>query len=298
MPFSAERARASVADDSLARSRTEGQVSTMPAFEIEIEGHVATLWLANPDRRNAMGPDFFAELPAVVEKLDADPEVRAVVLAARGPHFSTGLDLTRMAGELGAAFTQGGLAGDRLAFLRKVHELRRGFDAIPKSNKPFVAAIHGLCIGGGLDLVAACDVRVASTTAKLGIRETKIAIVADMGSLQRLEGVIGRGHLRELAFTGADIDAARALRIGLVNDVAESDERALAMARAVASEIAKNSPLVVQGVKEVLHFGETHGEKAGIDFVATRNAAFLASEDLREAMSAFVEKRIPDYKGK
>jgi len=270
----------------------------MPAFEIETDGHVATLWLANPDRRNAMGPDFFVELPLVVEKLDADANVRAVVLAAKGPHFSTGLDLTRMAAELGVGFVQGGLAADRLALLKKVHELRRGFDAIGKSNKPFVAAIHGLCIGGGLDLISACDIRIASATAKMGVRETKIAIVADMGSLQRLEGIIGRGHLRELAFTGKDIDATRAQRIGLVNDVAETDERALAMARAVAQEIAANSPLVVQGVKEVLRFGETHGEKAGIDFVATWNAAHLASEDLREAMAAFFEKRPPVFQGK
>ncbi len=267
-------------------------------FEIETVDHVATLWLSNPERRNAMGPEFWAELPSTIARLDADSAVRAVVLAAKGPHFSTGLDLVRMASELGPALLDGGLAAERVALFKKIHAMRSGFDAITKSNKPFVAAIHGYCIGGGLDMIASCDVRVASATARFSLRETKIAIVADMGSLQRLEGIVPRGHLRELAFTGKDIDAERALRIGLVNDVLATDEAALDAARAIAREIADNPPLVVQGTKEVLRVTAKHGEEAGLSFVAAWNAAHLASEDLREAMSSFMEKRKPTYKGR
>jgi enoyl-CoA hydratase len=270
----------------------------MPAFSLEKDGHVTTLWLDNADRRNAMGPDFFADLPRVVAEVDADPEVRAVVLAAKGPHFSTGLDLMKMAGDLGPALLDGGLAKERYDLFRKIAEMRKGFDAIGASNKPFVAAIHGLCIGGGLDLVAACDVRVAAASAKLGIRETKIAIVADMGSLQRLEKIVGRGHLRELALTGRDIDAERALRIGLVNDVLPDEAAALAAARSIAREIAANAPLVVQGTKEVLRYSGRVGEDAGLEYAALWNAAHLASHDLREAMGAFVEKRKPTFSGK
>jgi enoyl-CoA hydratase len=270
----------------------------MPPFEIEKDEHVATLWLSNPERRNAMGPEFWAELPAAIAKLDGDEDVRAVVLAARGPHFSTGLDLVRMASELGPALLDGGLARERLALLKKVHAMRSGFDAILASNKPFVAAIHGWCIGGGLDLVAACDVRLASATARFSLRETKIAIVADMGSLQRLEGIIPRGHLRELAFTGKDIDAERARQVGLVNDVLPTDDACLESARAMAREIADNAPLVVQGTKEVLRITHEHGERAGLSYVAAWNAAHLASEDLREAMASFMEKRKPVYRGR
>ncbi len=270
----------------------------MAAFEIETHEHVATLWLANPERRNAMGPEFWAELPGAIAKLDTDDAVRAIVIAAKGPHFSTGLDLVRMSGELGPALLSGGLASERLALLKKIHWMRSGFDAIVASNKPFVAAVHGDCIGGGLDLIASCDVRVASATARFSLRETKIAIVADMGSLQRLEGIIPRGHLRELAFTGKDIDAQRALRIGLVNDVFSTDDEALAAARELANEIAENSPLVVQGTKEVLRITARHGEEAGLAYVATWNAAHLASEDLREAMTSFMEKRKPVYQGR
>lgn len=270
----------------------------MAAFSIEKHAHVATLWLDNPDRRNAMGPDFFAELPGVVADLDADPAVRAVVLAAKGPHFSTGLDLMRMASELGPALLEGGLASERYDLFRKIGVMRRGFDAVTASNKPFVAAIQGMCIGGGLDLVAACDVRVAATGARFGVRETKIAIVADMGSLQRLAPIVGRGHLRELALTGKDIDAERALRIGLVNDVYPDADAALAAARALAAEMSENAPLVVQGTKEVLRASAKNGEDAGLEFAALWNAAHLASLDLREALAAFVERRKPTFTGK
>jgi enoyl-CoA hydratase len=179
----------------------------------------------------------------------------------------------------------------------KVNAMRAGFDAIEASRLPFVAAVHGACIGGGLDLIAACDVRLAASSARFSLRETRIAIVADMGSLQRLGRVIGAGHLRELAYTGKDIDAARALRIGLVNDVHESDVAVLAAARALADEIARNSPLAVRGTKEVLRVTEKHGVEAGLQFVAAWNAAHLASADLLEAFSAFTEKRPASFRG-
>lgn len=265
-------------------------------FEITTDANVATLFLSNPDRRNAMGPAFWAELPGVIEKLDADADVRAVVVAARGPHFTVGLDLMAMGGELGPLLS-GGLARDRMKLFDMIGRMRRGFDAMAASRKPFVAAVHGACIGGGLDMIAACDVRLCAKDSRFSLRETKIAIVADMGSLQRLRGVIPEGHLRELAFTGKDIDAARAERIGLVNDVIGSPEETLAAARALAADIASNSPLAVQGTKEVLAMTERHGTEAGLRYVAAWNAAHLASADLAEAMSAFAEKRPPKFRG-
>jgi enoyl-CoA hydratase len=270
----------------------------MNVFEIEREAHVATLWLKKPERKNAMGPDFFTELPQAIAELDRDANVRAVVLAARGSDFSTGLDLMQMAGDLGTVLTEGGLASERLQLFNKINEMRAGFDAIVRSNKPFIAAIQGRCLGGGLDLISACDIRVASKTARISLRETKIAIIADMGSLQRLEAIIGRGALREMAFTGKDIDVDHARSIGLANHVAEDDASALTLARSIASEIAANAPLVVQGTKEVLRFSARVDEELGLRYVAAWNSAHLASEDLREALSAFVEKRAPSFKGR
>jgi enoyl-CoA hydratase len=160
-----------------------------------------------------------------------------------------------------------------------------------------IAAIQGWCIGGGLDLASACDIRLASSDAKISLREVKVAMVADIGSIQRLPRIIGEGHTRELAYTGRDIDAARALRIGLVNDVYDSHEDLLREARALARNIADNPPLVVQGAKQVIDYCADKSLADGLRYVAVWNAAFLQSQDLGEAMAAFVEKRPAKFRG-
>jgi len=264
-----------------------------------MDGAVAQVTLLGPGKGNAMGPDLFAELPAVFGALDADPSVRAVVLTGSGQHFCYGLDLATMAGELTRLGTEdGGLAGARTAMLRHVRALQRAIDAVAECRKPIAAAISGWCVGGGVDLAAACDVRYASGDARFSVREVRVAIVADLGSLQRLPAIIGDGHLRELALTGRDIDAARAERIGLVNDVLPDQTAAVARAHAFADEVAANPPLVVQGVKEVLDAGRAAGIDAGLRYVAAWNAAFLPSHDLNEAMTAFLERRPPRYEGR
>lgn len=268
-------------------------------FETERDGHVATLWLANPAKRNAMGTAFWEDLPAVMAELGDDPEVRAIVIAARGPVFTAGLDLAEMgpslAGEGGAS--SGGAAA-RQAMWRAIRRLQASITAVADCAKPVIAAIHGPCIGGGVDLVTACDIRLASRDAYFSVRETRIAIVADVGTLQRLPGIVGRGLAYELALTGDDVPADRAREIGLVNAVYPDAERTIAAARDLAARIAANSPLAVQGTKRVLRYCEGKSVADGLEFVATWNAAFLASDDLREAMAAFFEKRPPRYTGR
>ena len=182
---------------------------------IEVDGHVATLWLDRPEKRNAMGLAFWADLPVAMAALGADPDVRAVVLAAKGPHFSVGLDLTALADIAGG----GGAGGDgpkpsvaaRAARQRsEIIRLQASITAVADCPMPVIAAVQGWCIGGGVDLIAACDIRLASAEAQFSVREAKIAIVADVGSLQRLPAIIGKGHLAELAYTGKDISAERA----------------------------------------------------------------------------------------
>jgi enoyl-CoA hydratase len=164
--------------------------------------------------------------------------------------------------------------------------------------KPVIAAVHGACIGGGVDLITACDIRLASADAYFSVRETKIAIVADVGTLQRLPRLIGRGHVAELAFTGKDVAAGRAERIGLVNEVLPDAGAVQEAARAMAAEIAANSPLAVMGTKAVLAACADRSVDEGLDYVAVWNAAFLASDDLTEAMGAFLEKRPPAFTGR
>jgi enoyl-CoA hydratase len=266
-------------------------------FEIERAAGVSTLWLANPARRNAMGPPFWDELPRAMAELTDDPETRAVVLAARGPHFTVGLDLAGMGGSLAGTEPTSGAAA-RMRTLHEIGRLQRSITAVADCPKPVLAAIHGWCIGGGIDLITACDVRVASTDAKFSVRETRIAIVADVGTLQRLPGIVGRGIAAELCLTGDDFDAERARSIGLVNAVHRDAATTVAAAQDMAARIAANSPLAVQGTKRVLRYCEGKSVEDGLAFVATWNAAFIQSDDLGEAMAAFFEKRPPRFTGR
>ena len=276
---------------------------------VERNGSVATVWLDRPEARNAMGMAFFEQLPRAMAEVSEDRQVRAVVVAARGPHFSVGLDLKAMGQILtgpasdaddgpqgaGAPASAGARAmASRPGILR----LQRSISSVADCPKPVVAAVHGYCIGGGINLVSACDIRLASADAKFSVRETRVAIVCDLGALQRLPRIIGVGHVAELAYTGKDIDAERARQMGLVNDVLPDAEAVVKAAHDMASEIAANSPLAVQGTKAVLRASEGRSVAEGLDYVATWNAGFLQSEDLVEAMTAFMEKRPPQFRGR
>ncbi|MFC8934066.1 crotonase/enoyl-CoA hydratase family protein [Rhodococcus sp. NPDC057135] len=267
------------------------------AFTVEREDNIAQVTLIGPSKGNAMGPDFWSELPEIFADLDADPEVRAIVIAGSGKHFSFGLDLPAMSGEFGAVLADKAQAGPRTKFHDMIKRMQSGINAVADCRKPVVAAVQGWCIGGGVDLITAADIRYASADAKFSIREVKVAIVADMGSLARLPAIIGDGHLRELALTGKDIDAARAEKIGLVNDVFEDADAVLAAARETAKEIALNPPLVVHGIKDVLDHTRSASVNDSLRYVAAWNAAFLPSQDLTEAITAVFQKRPPVFQG-
>jgi enoyl-CoA hydratase len=268
------------------------------AFTVRIADHIAEVTLIGPGKHNAMGPDFWQELPVLFAELDADPEVRAVVLAGSGRNFSVGLDLAAINPVFDAVLADRSLAAQRTDFHNKLIRMQRAMTAVAECHKPVVAAVHGVCFGGGVDLIAAADIRYASADAKFSVREVKVAIVADAGSLHRLPAIIGDGHLRELAFTGKEITAARAEKIGLVNDVLPDAASALRQARATAREIAANPPLVVHGVKDVLGRERAGAVADGLKYVAAWNSAFLPSEDLTEALEAVSEGRQPRFKGR
>jgi enoyl-CoA hydratase len=272
-------------------------IAGLVALKVDRTGSVAEVTLLGPSKGNAMGPDFWRELPLVFAALDADPEVHAIVVTGSGGNFSYGLDLPAMMSGWAPLLSGDALAGPRTAFLKDVRRLQDAVTAVAECRTPVIAAVSGWCIGGGVDLISAADIRLASADAKFSVREVKVAIVADLGSLQRLAGIIGEGHLRELALTGKDIDAARAEKIGLVNDVHPDQDAVLAAARTLAEEIAENSSLVTQGVKEVLALNTERQVADGLRYVSTWNAAFLASKDLNEAVQAFMERRKPEFKG-
>lgn len=268
----------------------------------EVDHHVATLWLDRPEKRNAMGPAFWADLPLAMAAVAKTPDIRAVVIAARGPHFSVGLDLMAMSGPLTGAGGGGESGPPSSAAVAKrmlptIRSMQASITAVADCPVPVIAAIQGYCIGGGVDLIAACDIRLAAEDAIFSVREAKVAIVADIGSLQRLPHIIGKGNLAELAYTAKDIDVNRATNMGLVNSIHADAEATVAAAREMAAEIAANSPLAVQGTKEVLAFSEGKTVAEGLEWVALWNAGFLNSNDLVEAMGAFMEKRPGNYTG-
>jgi enoyl-CoA hydratase len=269
---------------------------------VERDGHVAVVWLDNAARRNAMGPAFWTDLPRVVEALGDDADVRAVVVAARGPHFSTGLDLASFGELLGGDGPRGDGAAPSPAVQRhrthrQIRAMQAAITAVADCPVPTVAAVHGACLGGGIDLITACDIRLASADAVFSVRETRIAIVADLGTLQRLPGIVGRGQAAELVYTGRDTSAEQAQVLGLVNAVHPDVDALHAAARALAHEIAANPPLAVRGSKAVMTAPDRPGVAEGLERVALWNSAFLPSHDLHEALAAFMEKRPPEFTG-
>jgi enoyl-CoA hydratase len=270
---------------------------TYESVTIETKDHVAQVTLVGPGKGNAMGPAFWSEMPEVFATLDADRDVRAIVITGSGKNFSYGLDLPAMGGTFAPMMAEGALAGPRAEFHAELRRMQNAISAVADCRTPTIASVQGWCIGGGVDLISAVDIRYASADAKFSVREVRLAIVADVGSLARLPLILNDGHLRELALTGRDIDAARAEKIGLVNDVFEDADKALAAAHATAAEIAANSPLTVHGVKDVLDQRRISAVSESLRYVAAWNSAFLPSKDLTEGISATFAKRAPQFTG-
>lgn len=267
------------------------------SLELTIDGAIARVVINRPKKLNAMGPAFWDALVPTFQAIDDNLDVRVALITAEGRAFSAGLDLVAMMPQIPAptAAPNGARTRKLHAFIRR---LQAGFTAIERCRVPVIAAIHGRCLGGGIDMISACDVRLASADATFSVRETKMAIVADVGTLQRLPAIIGQGHTRELVFTGRDIDAAYAERIGLVNRVLPDRAALLADAEAVAAEIAANAPLAVQGAKHVLNEATRAEIDRGLEYVATYNTGHLFTQDLGVAMAAFVSKQTPEYGGR
>ncbi|MBT8368212.1 MAG: crotonase/enoyl-CoA hydratase family protein [Deltaproteobacteria bacterium] len=268
-------------------------MSNSNQFKVEQEEHVAWLTLNRPAKRNVMGTAFFQELYEHLENFDQDPAVRVVVIKADGKSFTAGTDLNEA-----ASLLSGEGADQRENTRIKILALQSGLTSIEKCRKPVIAAIHSHCIGGGVDLISACDIRLATQDAVFSIRETRMGIIADLGTLQRLPYIIGHGWFRELALTGRDFNADEALQMGLITRICEDCNTLYAEAKKLATRIAECPPLTVQGTKDVILYSRDHGIDSGLNYVAQKNTAALPSEDVVEAVTAFMEKRKPQFKGK
>ncbi|MDZ5603881.1 crotonase/enoyl-CoA hydratase family protein [Pseudomonas sp. RP23018S] len=263
------------------------------AFKVELTDHIAHVQINRPEKANAMDAAFWTEIIEIFQWIDDTDAVRAVVISGAGRHFSAGIDLALLAS---VASQLGKDVGRNARQLRRtILRMQASFNAVDQCRKPVLAAIHGYCIGGAIDLVSACDMRYCSSDAQFSIKEIDMGMAADVGTLQRLPRIIGDGLLRELAYTGRWVDAEEAQRIGLVNRVYAEPQTLLEGVFAIAREIAGKSPLAVAGTKAMLGYMRDHRVDDGLDYIATWNAAMLQSEDLRIAMAAHMSKQAPTF---
>jgi enoyl-CoA hydratase/carnithine racemase len=265
----------------------------MTRIEIGREGSVAHVELAREDKLNAMDGEMFGAIGEAFRSLGADPSVRAILLSGRGRHFSAGLDL-QYAGSQFPPTDDPGRATE--ARLRHIQWLQDCFSAAEEARAPVIAAVHGGCIGAGVDLATACDIRLASADAYFQVAEVDVAITADLGTLQRLTRLVPEGLVRELAYTGRRMEADEVLRLGLVNRVEPDREAVIAAGLELARTIAAKSPLAVAGAKMSLNYSRGRTVEEGLRHVALWNAGALVSADLTAAVQGRLSKSVPEFK--
>ncbi|MFT6599170.1 MAG: enoyl-CoA hydratase [Alloalcanivorax sp.] len=261
---------------------------------VTTDGHVARITLDRPDRLNAMNADFWNELPAAVRALDASGDVRAIVIDANGKHFTAGLDL----GMFGAPPDPADVTARVQKAARFRHNtalMQQTFSALEDCRVPVIAALHGGCIGGGVDLISACDLRYASRDAYLTVYEINVGLTADVGTFPRLCKLLPEGIVRELAYTGRRMGAEEGERRGLFNEILDSKEAALERALEVAKDIAGKSPLAVHGCKRMITYARDHNTADSLDYVVTWNAGMLHSEEVMAAVTAGKTGEPGDY---
>jgi enoyl-CoA hydratase len=266
-------------------------------YQVEKKPPVAWVYLNRPDKKNAMNPPAWKEIIPIFEDIDKDKDIRVAVIAGREPCFSAGIDLMGMAGELPELMEADQKGGVKWALLKKISVLQDAISCIEWCRKPVIAAIHGHCVGAGLDMATACDIRICTADAVFCLKEAAVGFVADVGVLQRIPGIVGQGYARELAYTAKTVDAEKARQMLLVNEIYPDFNALITGAGELAGQIAGNPPLAVQATKDVLNYGVGKSVDDGLKYVASVSANIIPSKDLMEAIAAFSEKRKPVFTG-
>jgi enoyl-CoA hydratase len=273
-----------------AKSRSEKSVT------YHREGHVGFLTLNRPGKRNALNPAVWKALGEAIIMAEEDGEARVVLVQGEGKSFCAGLDLSPE-NELFSAATGAPSAAQKSEFFREVRKVQDIHTRLDRLSKPTIAVIQGHCLGAGLELALCCDIRLCSAGTQFALPEARLGFITDVGGLQRIVKVVGQGHAREISFRGHRFDSERAFAIDLVNDVYPDEEILKGKALEMAEEIASNPPLAVQGAKEVFLFDEEAGLGESLEYNAARSSMIVPSEDLLEAVSAYLEKRKGAFKG-
>lgn len=262
-------------------------------LDVSQNGYVTTVTLNRPDKLNAMNAAMFREIGEAFRWIDTETDTRAVVLAGNGKHFTAGLDLKENGDVLG--HSEGDPARIREKLRRHILYLQDCFTAIEECRAPVISATHGACVGAGIDLISACDIRVASEDCWFSIQEINVAIVADVGTLQRMPYLLPNGILRELAYTGRKFTIQEADKHGFANHITADRDSAIAKAKELAELIASKSPLAVSGTKAIINYSRDHTVQDSLDYVATWNSGQLLGEDLMKAATAVMTRQTVDF---
>ena len=274
---------------------------TYTCFNVETKDNVAHIRMIRPERANSMIPEFWDELPKIVGQLSEGNEARAIVLSAEGRHFCSGMDLSVFAGnnDVSVQDNAAHISRQRANFRTTALHLQRTFSCLEESRLPVLSAIQGACIGGGIDMVSATDLRYATEDAFFCIQEINIGMTADVGTLQRKPKLVPEGVVRELAYTGRNMSASEAKERGFVNDIYEDQDAMDDAVLEIAQEIASKSPMAIWGTKQTLNYGRDHSVADGLEYIATWNAAMFDPDDMAEAFMAQTENRdaqFPDHR--
>ena len=268
---------------------------TYECFEVSVSERIAHIVMSRPEKRNNMNRAFWDELPQIIERLDAEAEARVIVISSTGPHFCGGIDVSMFGAGDAQASGPHAKRQKGLKFLDTVKRMQHSFSVMEECRLPVLVAIQGGCIGGGIDMVTAADMRYATQDAFFTIYETKIGLTADVGTFPRIVKLMPEGLVRELAYTGRRMAADEAMTQGLINRVFETHEEMLAAVMGIAREIAANAPLAVHGCKRAISYARDHSTQEGLDWVGLWNASMLHSDEIIEAISAQGEGRAPDF---
>jgi enoyl-CoA hydratase len=271
-------------------------IPSFTTLQIELKEHIGWLRLNRPEKANSINQAMWDELPQALAWLQRQTTLRVLVLTGNGRHFTAGIDLAILRRERDAIAANACGSRGREGFLDFIESAQHAFNAFENLRVPVIAAIQGVCIGGGVDLIAACDIRICSVDARFCVKEVDVGIVPDVGTIQRLRHVIGYSALTELSYTGETFDGAKAQRLGLVSQVCPSEEALKQTAAELAATIAAKPPVAVRGIKRNLLFSRDHSVADGLAYAAAWNAGMTMGRDLDESMAALSEKRTPEYR--
>ena len=260
----------------------------LSCFSLSIESHVAHLVLNRPEAMNTMGPTFWKELDSVLKRLHSSGEARALVISSTGKHFSAGMALETFGG---AIQMDDHSPEGRAAIFDSLTDMQATFTLLETMRIPVIAAIHGGCIGGAVDMVTACCIRYATADAFFCIQEINIGMVADVGTLQRLPKLLPMGLVKELAYTGRRLPAAKALALGLVTEVFDTPEALVAGALQAAKEIASKPPVAIWGTKQALNYARDHSVEDSLRQMGWLQGAIWSNPHVKEAITAMKQKR-------